>query len=66
MNWSRTPYRLFKLSLVLPVTTLEVLTKTINKIKSRLQSMSDIEHKERSLLVAATGFKENKVCMCSV
>ena len=48
------------------MTSLEVLTKTINKIKGRLQGMSDIEHKERSLLVAATGFKENKVDMCIV
>lgn len=61
INWSRTPYRLLKLQLSLNTDELAVLPPAIAAIKSRLASTEGVEAQQRSIVVAATGFKDNKL-----
>lgn len=61
VNWSRTPFRLFRTSVTIPATDLKQLAVIVNKIRSSLMSLDTIEKNERDIIVAATGFKENKV-----
>lgn len=61
VNWSRTPYRLFKTSIAVVVPNLQGLKNLVQKIRDKLLEVSDIENKDRDVIVAATGFKDNKV-----
>jgi small-conductance mechanosensitive channel len=61
VNWSRTPYRLFRTSFTVPVTNLKELITIVNNIRGKLVELKDIEKQERNLIVAATGFRESKV-----
>jgi hypothetical protein len=61
INWSRTPYRLFKTSIVISLAELNQLPKLVNDIKDRLQSVNGVEVNERDLIVSSNGFKEGKI-----
>ena len=61
VNWSRTPYRLFKTSIAVAVPNLQGLHTLVQKIRGKLLEVSDIESSHRDIIVAATGFKDNKV-----
>lgn len=61
INWSRTPYRLFKTSIVISLAELNQLPKLVNDIKDHLRSVNGVEVSERDLLVSAGGFKEGKI-----
>lgn len=57
-NWSRTEYRLFKTSLTIPISSLPSLPELINKIKSKVESIPEVEKETRSVQVVASGFDE--------
>ena len=61
INWSRTPYRRFQTNAVVSVDNMKQLQYLIKNLRSQLLEISKIEKVERDLLVAATGFKDNKV-----
>ena len=61
INWSRTPYRLFKTSIVISLAELNQLPKLVNDIKDRIQSVNGVEVNERDLIVSSSGFKEGKI-----
>ena len=61
VNWSRTPYRLFKSSVAISITELSNLPGIINSIRANLAAVKGIETDQRDLLVSASGFKDGKI-----
>jgi len=61
INWSRTPYRLFKTTVTVSIKDYNVLGDLISSIKTRISELDGGEIMYRDLLVSATGFKANSV-----
>ena len=61
INWSRTPFRLFKTQLNISLAELQALPKIVSAIQSRLRGLEGIETSERDLLVSASAFKDGKI-----
>jgi len=61
INWSRTPYRLLRTQITLGTDELAALPKAIQGIKESLTQTEGVETKQRSVVVAATGFKDAKI-----
>lgn len=61
INWSRTPYRLFKTQLNIGLSELQALPKIVSTIQTRLGALEGIETSERDLLVSASAFKDGKI-----
>ena len=55
INLSRTPYRLFKTELELPLSKLQCLPTVVESIHSQLVQIPGVESSERSVFVAASG-----------
>ena len=61
VNWSRTPFRLFKTSLAIDLKDIEKLPDIMQCIRNSLEAIKGIETGERELFVAACGFKGTTV-----
>ena len=61
INWSRTPYRLFKTTVVISMADLKELPELIIDIENRVRKVNGVEIDKRDLLVSAGGFKEGKI-----
>lgn len=61
INWSRTPYRLFRTTITLKESNIRLLPEIIENIRVCLLQDSDIESKDRDLIVAATGFSAGNI-----
>ena len=61
INWSRTPFRLFKTTLVISIGDLKELPKLVNDINDRIRKVQGVEVSQRDLIVSASGFKESKI-----
>ena len=63
VNWSRTPYKLFKTIVTLPMSALGTLPKTVESIRKELTALEGVEKEERDLEVSATGFSGDKIVL---
>lgn len=61
INWSRTPFRLLKLQMTMATDELAVLPRAIASIREALSETEGVETEKRAVVVAATGFKDNKI-----
>ena len=61
LNWSRTPYRLFKTQVNVPLESLKNLSVIINNLTSQLKMLEGVESQQRNLLVSASGFDKDKI-----
>jgi small-conductance mechanosensitive channel len=61
INWSRTPYRLFKTTVSIKESHIYLLPKIIEQLKSSLSVDDDIEKENRDLIIAATGFNAGNI-----
>lgn len=61
VNWSRTPVRLFKTSVLIPSAKSDLLPTCIESIRRCLQDDVGVEAEHRELLVSATGFIEGNI-----
>lgn len=61
INWSRTPFRRFQTNLIVSLEDMKQLSHLISNIRLKLTQLNKIETVQRNLIVAATGFKDNKV-----
>lgn len=61
INWSRTPYRLFKTALTVSERDIALLPTIIQSVRHVLLLDEGIESKERDLIVAATGFSQGSI-----
>jgi small-conductance mechanosensitive channel len=61
INWSRTPYRHFKTTVSISNSSLKALPVLINELKAELGKLEGIESKDRELIVAASGFENDKI-----
>lgn len=61
INWSRTPFRLFKTTLTVKESNISLLPDIIENIRHCLQEDHGIEKKDRDLIVAATGFNQGSI-----
>jgi small-conductance mechanosensitive channel len=61
INWSRTPYRLFKTTVNLKESNIHLLPEIINNLKLTLSTDEDIETENRDLIVSATGFNSGNI-----
>eukprot|EP01041_Mallomonas_annulata_P012333 gene12333-25948_t len=61
INWSRTPFRLFKTTLGLPLEQLPNLPFVVESIRQKLGDIRGVETIDRSLFVAASGFQNGQI-----
>lgn len=61
INWSRTPYRLFRTIITVKENQIRLLPEIIENVRTCLQNDVDIESKDRDLIVAATGFNSGNI-----
>jgi small-conductance mechanosensitive channel len=61
INWSRTNYRLFKTTVLIPIRNLQSLPTVVNSIRHGLESMPEVEKEARDVKVAATGFDAESI-----
>ena len=61
INWSRTPFRRFQTNLIVSLDDMKQLNHLISNIRLKLSQLNKVETVRRNLIVAATGFKDNKV-----
>ena len=61
INWSRTPFRRFTTQVLLATDELAALPGAIGSIREALGQTSGVETQQRSIVVAAAGFKDNKI-----
>ena len=61
LNWSRIPYRNFKTTMPVNLVGLSSLPTILEEIRSQIMALEGVEHKQRNLIVATTGFLKNKM-----
>ena len=61
LNWSRIPYRVFTTTMPVDLAGLSSLPTILEEIRSQIKALEGIEHKQRNLIVATTGFFKNKM-----
>lgn len=61
INWSRTPFRLFKTNIVVKESNIKLLPQIIEAIRHSLCDDPAVEAKQRDLIVSATGFNAGSV-----
>lgn len=63
INWSRTPYRLFKANTVLPASRVAQLELFIDTLREKLAAIGKIETASREMVIAASGLKDGKITL---
>lgn len=61
INWSRTPFRLFKTSINVKEANIALLPTIIKSLLETLKADPGVESKQRDLIVAATGFNAGNI-----
>jgi MscS family membrane protein len=63
INWSRTPFRLFKSSINVPLANSKAVPDIVADVEKGLKGLPGVEMKERELLVSASALKDGKLAI---
>lgn len=66
INWSRTPYRLFKTVITVKESNISLLPSIIQSIKETLREDDGVESQQRDLIVSATGFNSGSAVVVEI